>query len=251
MNLATIECVEPGEKLKAARTTLKPSLTQSELAERIGAKRNVVQNWESERTVLPKAQAMLIAEVYNIDWRWFYDRSDTLPRQDKSNAEVDTSEEASRLIMGFAQTVAVRSYIGVLAGLDNEEAYFQEEENPYEIPSAFLIGGPDNLEKHAILRAASNSLRPRVRSGSRVLLYDDGILYRNSFVGAEDPDDKVWLKVLREGKEGWELHSLNPAGATFRNLTGWKIKGHAIAIFHEPDEPGANIEWIHGSPLRA
>lgn len=246
--------MEPGEKLKTLRNYFTPKNTQAELAEMIGLGLDVVRNWELGRTALPKAAAMKIAEVYNIDWRWLYDTEDTPPVREngsRPNAIIDTSEEAARIIAGFTQTVAVRSYIGVLAGLDNEEAYFQEEELPYEIPIAFLIGGHANIDKHAILRAASNSLKPRVRSGSRVLLYDDGILYRNTIVGAEDPDRKVWLKVLREGKDSWELHSLSSTGATFSDLSGWKIKGHAIAIFHEPDEPGPNIEWIRGTALRA
>lgn len=250
--LDRIHAVTVGKKLKAARETLLPALTQEELAERLSPVTvAMVRNWETDRTEMPRPQAMRVAEIYDMDWRWFYDGKETLPKQNEANAVVDNSESARALIEGFSNTVAVRSFIGVLAGLDNEETYFQEEEIPYEIPRAFLVGGTANLDKHAILRASGPSLKPRVRSGSRVLTYDDGILYRNTVVAAQDPAGRWWIKVLREGSDSWELHSLNSQGATFTDLNGWRVAGHAVAIFHEPDEPGPNIEWIQGRPLKA
>ena len=162
-----------------------------------------------------------------------------------------TVEEDRKILEGFAVTVAVRAWESALAGLDNEsECFFEPTDAPYEIPSAFLVGGLDMVDFHDLVRVSGRSMSPLIEPGDRVLFFQDSSPRRNTVVMAQCPENRIFIKVLRDVKGVWELHSLNPQGAQFDNLRGWKIHGYAVAILRDPDGGNMNIMWPFGQPIK-
>lgn len=163
-----------------------------------------------------------------------------------------TREPGSPYQAGFAQTMAVRQYRGVLAaGSPDEESYFEEVE-PYEIPTSFIVS-MKNVDRHNVFQINGSSLEDRAYSGDRIVAYDDGIHYDNSLVLATDPDaEKIYAKGLVSVRGRFQLHSIKAGHAAFLNLDGWRVHGHAIAIIGNPDVgQRRNIEWLYGRPLPA
>ena len=156
------------------------------------------------------------------------------------------------LARGFALTAAVPSWLGARASLDPmDEEEFEQDDAPYEIPTAFLVGGDRKIDRHMVARVAGMSMSPRIVSGDRVIIFMDQVLFPDSIVLAESPDRQVFLKALRFDSKArrYELHSLAHDGQRFEDLDGWKIIGYAVAILGDQD--GRNVEWRMGAHLRA
>lgn len=134
---------------------------------------------------------------------------------------------------------------------DFEDCEFVEDDVPQEVPTAFFVKGPRSADQHDVLRINGPSMSPRIKSGQRVLIHRDDVLIPNSIVFATSPHNKRYIKVLREAGRFFELHSINPEGATFRDLAGWRIHGWAVAIWGDPEQGIPNVEWAMGAPLRA
>jgi phage repressor protein C with HTH and peptisase S24 domain len=161
-------------------------------------------------------------------------------------------EDDERIKRGFAITVAVRAWESALAGMDpNEESYFDIVESPYEIPTAFLVGGIQNADRHDLVKVSGRSMSPLIEPGDRVLFFQDSSPRRNTVVMVESPEHKVYIKVIRDTGAHWILESINPEGQTFEDLRGWKICGYAVAIMRDPEGSEMNIHWPFGMPIKA
>jgi len=69
---------------------------------------------------------------------------------------------------------------------------------------------------------------------------------------AQDPEGRVFIKVLRDVAGKWQLKSISEDGATFVDLKDWKLCGYAVAILG--DDTGGNdrnIRWPFGQPIKA
>lgn len=191
--------------------------------------RQTLDNWIAG--IPPRDESRFVESIMRIAKEFNFPEGEVLNPGEEPNARFVRGPAAEAVKVGFSTMVALRSYVGVLAGTEGDEAYFQEEVLPREFPVAFLIGGIGNVDKHSVLFVNGRSLEPRIKSGSMVLVFDDSILRPNTIVAAADPDDRTWIKVLREGAAGkFELHSISPSGANFTDLTGWRIGGHVIFI---------------------
>lgn len=158
--------------------------------------------------------------------------------------------QSRRIATGFAITIAVRSWRGVLAAGDDYEDCYLEEDGMSEIPTAFLVGGMQNAELHGVVRVAGNSMSPRIESGERVIVYLDPTPIPNAIMMVQSPDGKVMLKVVRNnGGMAWSFESIHRDGLKNDAPKGWSFKGVAVAVMGHPDS-GRNIEWT-GRPLRA
>ena len=161
-------------------------------------------------------------------------------------------EDDERMKRGFAITVAVRAWESALAGMDpNEESYFDIVESPYEIPTAFLVGGIQNADRHDLVKVSGRSMSPLIEPGDRVLFFQDSSPRRNTVVMVESPEHKVYIKAIRDTGTHWILESINPEGQTFEDLRGWRICGYAVAIMRDPEGSEMNIHWPFGMPIKA
>lgn len=239
------------KKLRRARDWHRPPFNQEEFAKLIGIKRAALASYETGRNPIPDSVLISVASMCKIPLEWFLDGQDTMPpladQSEQPNAKL---LDDRALVEGFVTTAAIRSWKGALAGFNGEECYF-EEDGTFEVPVAFLVGGISKIELHDVVRVSGMSMAPRIVSGDRVIVYRDETLIRNSIVLATSPDDKVYLKVLRRANDRWELASLGK-GDHFTDLSGWRIHGYAVTIIRTDDEePGPNVEWRSGKPLRA
>lgn len=236
-----------GDKVRIARDAMTPPWSQHDLATIAGVARERIKNWELSRSKRPNPEDIRrVAEAMNIPVEWFYDGKPG-PPPEAGNARI---VDDPRIVAGFAVTAAVRAYEGAAAGFDHDEPVF-ELVGMVEIPTAFLVGGTSKIDAHDVVRVSGRSLEPRVQSGDGVLIHRNPTLYKGAIVLATNPEGKVYLKVLRQGGDGWELHSLSKHGSAFTDLAGWQIHGYAVAILRDEDEPGPNVEWRGGRPLKA
>lgn len=166
---------------------------------------------------------------------------------DRENASVQEKKHT-----GFAMTVAIPAWRGVLGGNSLEdEAVYEREEDPEEIPSAFLVRGIDGIELHDVIKVSGNSMYPRVESGERIIIFRDSIPRANTIVFAASPEGRQYIKCLRQPGRHFILDSYAEDGLTVENIAGWTIYGYAIAILGPPGMGSRNIEWNEGRPLRA
>jgi len=215
------------------------------LAKKLAVNKQSMYQWIDGTNPRDEAIWTRIAAVLDVPESILID--DTKPLPPAPNAEILSDRKT---IEGFTTTAAIRSWRGALAGFNGEECYLWED-GVFEVPTAFMIGGPAKIDQHDVVRVSGMSMSPRVLSGDRVIIYRDPTLIRNSIVLATSPELKVYLKVLRHVCDRWELDSLG-LGDHFPDLTGWKVHGYAITILRsDDDEPGPNVEWRTGKPLRA
>lgn len=221
-------------------------MSQAKLAGLMSVDRSTVAKWEIDKHEPGPSLLAELSNILKVPHSWLTDPDQGEPA---SNAEVVTD---SKLSAGFAASMAIRSWRGVMAALNSlEECEFVADDVNQEVPTAFLVRGPSSAERHDVLRVSGPSMAPRVRSGGRVLIFRDETLYPNSIVFATSPTGKQYLKVLRENGRAFELHSINEEGATFKDLNGWQIHGWAVAIWHDYEAGLPNTEWAMGSPLKA
>lgn len=239
--------LNPGEKIRIAREAQVPIWSQRDLAKIAGVPVATISNWEARPPQkYNEDQLSKIARALNIPLAWFYDPED---RHVPTEAKVLRERSVE---YGFALTAAIRSWRSALAAIDAiEDGYFEQADVPHEVPTAFLIGGSTKLDHHDVVSVSGTSMSPRINPGDRVLFFRDSTPRPNTIVMAESQDGRVFVKVLRFTSAGrFELHSIAEHGATFANLSGWKILGYALAIIGDHDR-SRNIEWDGGAPLKA
>jgi len=157
----------------------------------------------------------------------------------------------ARLVLDLASSYAVRAFRGVLAAGSLDDEPFYEEEEPYEVQSAFFVGGPANADRHVVVRVSGPSLEPRVQSGERILFYLDPTPIPRAITFVESPDGRKMVKVIRTDGAKTMLASINSAGASITDTKGWSVLGYAVMILGHEDAEGRNFEWRYGKPLRA
>lgn len=239
-------CVTTGAKIKLARDYVRPSLSQEQLAALVDMSRATIAKWETDKIVPRKDQIKPLADKLGIDPFWFFDQDqEALP-------EPVIEPVKSPLTKGFAVKIAVRSWVGAMAGNPEDEIEFVPDDVNHEVPTAFLVGGIERAEHHDIVRVRGFSLAPRIHSGELVLFHRDDTPRRNTIVLAENENHQVYVKALRydTGSGRYQLHSISSNGATFTDLTGWKIIGYAVVIMGGHESGERNIEWNDGAPLK-
>ncbi len=229
---------DPGMELAAIRKKI--GVTIARFARDLGVVESRYKNWEYGKTLSVPEEVMRKARLLSA----------------RNSREVEgpnaTIVQNPQLVEGFASSVAVRSWASASAAsfADDDDAEFSRDPvGNYEVPVAFLVPGRDP-DLHDLVRVAGRSMAPLIQPGDRVLFFRDQVHKKNTIVLAEDPDGHVRIKVLRDISSHWELHSLSPDGCTFTDLTGWKVYGYAVAIMRDMDEPGPNITWPFGLPIK-
>jgi len=159
-------------------------------------------------------------------------------------------ESGSPILEGFAVRAAIRSWSGAMASQEDEEGVFEQDPEPHEVLTAFLIGGAAKIDFHDSVRITGSSMEPRIEPGERVIFYKDSAIINRSIVLVEDPEMHVRIKKIEREGNRYRLASIG-SGATYHDLTDWKILGHAICIMGRPGEGKRNIEWDDGRYLRA
>lgn len=186
-------------------------------------------------------------------WKnWEYDVSNTVPAHVLNVIrQMETDILPSGSARGFAVRVAIAAYRGVMAGDSyDDEAFYEREDEPTEVPTAFLIGGLDKIDQHELVKVNGTSMSPRIWSGDKVVIYKDPTPLPKTIVFCESPTGQLFLKRLVKGPARLELASYHPNGLHVSDIAGWKIHGHAIAIIGSPEQGSRNIEWNDGAPLR-
>lgn len=209
------------------------------------------------------AQQMGIAKQSVYKWL-----TDTMPRDDAvfdrmlaiipappdDIAVVKRSEANQQLQMMQAGDLAVlpvwRAAAGSLVG--DDEFAFEETDDAQAVPAWLLLPGLD-VERHRIVAVSGYSMSPRIDSGALVILRLASEAGDGQIVCAQSGTGRLYLKTLRRGKRGPELHSINPRFSPIasESLDGWRIRGVAVAIQHAYEPGRANIEFDAGRPLRA
>lgn len=240
--------VTVGDKVRIAREAKSPPWSQADLAQKTGFSKAKISMWELNRTKHPKRSDIeSVAKACDVPIEWFYDGRPSDPPRPEATVVDDP-----KLKEGFVVTVAVRTWSSAMAALDGEgECYFEAIDAPHEIPTAFLVGGYRNVERHDLVNVSGRSMAPLIEPGDRVLFFQDSSPRRNTVVMAEDPEGKVYIKVLRDVGGKWQLTSVAKDGAHFEDLKGWKIHGYAVAILGDDDGEGRNIRWPFGQPIKA
>jgi len=239
-----------GKKLQTARKWHRPPLSQEEFASLLGVSRSALASYETGRNPVPDSVLLAAAAMCRIPLEWFLDGQDSAPPADHREPPNAAFVDDRITVQAFTTTAAIRSWRGALAGFNGEDCYF-EEDGTYEVPVAFLVGGIAKIDLHDVVRVSGMSMAPRILSGDRVIVYRDQTLIRNAIVLATSPAGKVYLKVLRHRNERWELDSIGN-GDHFPDLGGWQVHGYAVTIIRSDDEePGPNVEWRSGKPLKA
>jgi SOS-response transcriptional repressor LexA len=216
--VATIARVDPAEKLKTARDVLEPKLTQAELGERIGIKPNIVRNWEMGRTALPKAQAMRIAEVYDIDWRWFFDSEDSLPKQLTNPAGSDMSNVGKPMFPVSHDTVQIPMWPAVPAG---------DWEAPSETIDFYDVDVRLFKRNRVACKIVGDSMHPYLQQG------DIGVFELNEhpqiglIVLARNGDAEATVKQLSYNESGYVLISLRDGEEV--HASKWSVLGFLVA----------------------
>jgi len=156
------------------------------------------------------------------------------------------------LINAMATNVRVRSYRGALAAGSLQEEPIYEEDDWYEVPAAFLVEGPEAALEHAIIQVTGFSMAPRIESGERILFRQDAMMRTGVISLVRNPEGKRMVKVVRSLGDGrYAIASINKAGASASDLTGWEMLGYAVAIIGPGGTGQKNIEYDEGRPLRA
>lgn len=239
-----------GDKLRIAREAKYPPWSVQDVAAKVGFTKAKLHEWESGRTKNPKKwDVEKVAEALGLPLAWFYDGQPGAPPVSQADDRVTVVSD-SRLVEGFSTTVAVRTWASALAALDSStECHFEPTEAPYEIPTAFLVGGIRNMDRHDLVNVAGRSMEPVINPGDRVLFFQDISPRRNTIVMAQCPEGKVYIKVLRDVAGRWQLSSIAKDGANFEDLSGWTIHGYAVAILGD-ETTGRNIQWPFGQPIK-
>lgn len=249
IDLRPLRWILRSQRLRALRRSL--NVSQEAAADAAGVTRETWVDWDGsararERGRIPDeriydAAIGRFAATYKVD-----------PSLVLSENSAQQIEPASPLAVGFGVTVAIRSWRGAMAAASpDDECPFDREPDPYEVPSAFLVGGPERAELHDVVKVSGSSLEDRVMSGERILFYRDATIYRDSIVFAASPDGRLFMKVIRKAGGTYHLASLKDGAATFTDLDGWTIYGYAVAIIGDPEAGTRNIEWANGRPLKA
>ncbi len=132
---------------------------------------------------------------------------------------------------------------------DDEFAFEEDGFETEVVPSWLCVDeDPDRLR---LVRVTGPSMGDRAPSGSRVIvrLMPDPA---DRIIGVfQSPERRLYLKMLRYAP-GPELHSFDEAFPPILPpiISGWEMRGVALAIMKPYDGSGANIEFNGGSPLR-
>lgn len=241
--------VSVGDKVRIARDSKFPPVSMRELARLTGLTKGKINMWESGRTMFPRREDIeKVAAALEVPVEWFYDGQPGQPPKEAGNG---VRIKDPNLIQGFAVTAAVRCWASATAGISfEEEAHFTPVESPHEIPTAFLVGGTRNIDRHDLVSVSGQSMTPIIEPGDQVLFFQDSTPRRNTVVMAECPEGRVYIKALRYNQGRWTLESLNASGIRVDNLTGWKVHGYAVAIMRDPEGALPNIVWPFGQPIK-
>lgn len=185
-----------GEKIKQCRKQL--GLTQTELGERLGVKKNAVSKWEVGRVYdIPMSKISAMAELFNVPISYLIDN--------------ELLEDSSTPAPGITDDVISFPILGeVAAGYDRFAVQDWEGER-VDLPAAWLHGLP--RDNYFVLRVTGDSMYPLYHDGDIVLVKKQTTLNRSGEVGViVYDDDCASLKKVEyvPGEDWMKLIPLNP-----------------------------------------
>lgn len=153
-----------GDRLRAARQHL--SLTQREMAEKLGEKYGTYQAWEQNRTETPGHVFITLTELgFHADWLLRGDASDNAPT---SPANLGLAEEGREF---ETERVLIPLYESPRASLGGGAIIEAESSRQVVFDRRMLqdLGGVHSTRELAMMAADGESMEPTIRSGETVL----------------------------------------------------------------------------------
>ena len=218
-----------------------------------------IASYEGGSANIPAPVLEQIAEATKVPLSWWTDDQDSPPPEAVSakpmpNAKVIPRQEAELAAqsLGRGDLVQLAMWKAVGGLVVDQEVYFEETVEPTAVPS-FLIG-PD-IDNWRVVQVSGFSMVPRINSGSQVVVkLCDAMPATGIITIVQDVERRLYCKVFRRSRDGKpELHSINGSYPVIpsKDINGWQVRAVAYGIMHAYDEPGPNIEWDSGRPLRA
>lgn len=229
-----------------------------ELAKAMRVDRTTPYSWKGKRSINPTMESLdhlieYIAKTKNIEVprAWFFDgkRGDA-PISSPGVIFLKDQESATHASGSLAnmEEVSLPLWRGVMAG-DDGECMFDEESPEYISIPAFITGGKS--DGFVVGVASGFSMYPRVAPGEHIVIKIDPNPPLNAIVVARSEGKGNFIKAFRKVADRGTLESLNPEFKTIEDLTGWTLRGYAIAVLKKYEGGSPNIEWDFGRPLRA
>jgi SOS-response transcriptional repressor LexA len=244
--------VRSEEQLNGARMRIrvelakrKQEIKQGWVARQIGLSAFELSNRLTGRTLLDNQTAEQIRVLLKmpLGWPW-------AGEYEQSPKTLTAAETPAHLrYMARRDQAILPLWRGVSAGLEAECVFVPDEDETIGV-SAFLTGGED--ARHIVCQASGPSMEPRIMHADYVVVRLDPNPPPNSIVVARDRGaNQNYIKVLRTGSMGLELHSVNARfPAIVVTTEDWELIGYAVGIVSPNPEPGRNIEWLDGRALR-
>lgn len=111
-----------GDKIKLLRKS--KGMTQSELGERLGVKKNAVSKWECGRVEdIPAGKIKMMAEIFEVPTSYLIDDEETIKKQPAANSDelTDTQKTAIDMIKSMSDS-DLEMYLEILKTIKKKKA---------------------------------------------------------------------------------------------------------------------------------
>jgi lambda repressor-like predicted transcriptional regulator len=113
----------------------------------------------------------------------------------------------------------------------------------FEVPG-FLARSRTSDPERIVAPIQGHSMEPRLLPGDYAVIVLDHLPRTGRMILARSEKGRT-IKVLRRGRMGYELHSINNAHGQ-ATAEKWEIEGYVIAILRDYAKGRGNIEWDEG-----
>jgi SOS-response transcriptional repressor LexA len=225
-----------GEKIQHIRLTRKPRVSQKRLADLLGlgATRDVIANYENNRTEPEERHVKKLARLWGIeDPDWFWDGGDVEPPAPIGSLAPGQSPPAP--IPGFATPGAARRKFPLIGSAGAATFPLASTADPED-----YVEFSDELyrpERYAI-RLVGDSMEPRIPADCYVLVQPHENPPVGMIVVARSGEYEYAVKVRRVNDGEIVLVPINPNYETITTDEGWRMVGYVVAYRKNRDPKG-------------
>lgn len=225
-----------GLKLRKARESRTPFVSQYRLADELGITRSRIASYEGQVAIPPREVILKVSQMWGIPERWFWEETDTPVPQSKfvepDRGPIAVGPGISPTPVQFdtpqSQPGISRRYFPILGSAG---AAIFPVASADAMPEDYAEFSEDlyrsDVDRFAVI-VNGDSMEPRLKSGDVILIHPATTCPSGRMVVFRTVDHEYAVKVLRRDAKGDRFEPINPAYDAIEPRPDWQLVGFVV-----------------------